>query len=98
MICHRAVKTESPEIKRLAALGADAKPFPTHRVYTLADFVFFSHARHRQAAIDCRACHAAVADRDVVIREFPTTMKACVDCHKAHHASVACNACHELSQ
>jgi hypothetical protein len=25
-------------------------------------------------------------------------MKACVDCHKASHATVTCTACHELSQ
>jgi hypothetical protein len=25
-------------------------------------------------------------------------MKACVDCHKSHHAPIACNTCHELGQ
>jgi len=98
MTCHRAVKTESPDIKRLAALPADARPFPTRRVYELADFVFFSHARHRRAEIDCRDCHGAVMEHDVVTRQAATTMKACVDCHKSRRASVACNLCHELSQ
>jgi len=98
MTCHRTVKPESPEIQRLAALPAGRKPYPSQRVYTLADYVFFSHARHRQAEIDCKRCHGDVGAQDVVTKQAPTSMKACVDCHKAHRATTACNACHELSQ
>ena len=87
MTCHRAVKKDSPEIQRLAALGNEARPFPAQQVYTVADFVFFSHARHRKAEIDCRSCHGAVAERDAMTQEVPITMKDCVDCHKARHAS-----------
>jgi len=98
MTCHRAVKRDSEEIRRLAALGNDAKPFPTHQVYTVEDFVFFSHERHHKAAIGCRKCHGVVWERDVITKEVPTTMKACVDCHKSHRAAIACNTCHELGQ
>jgi hypothetical protein len=98
MTCHRAVKKDSPEIQRLAALGNDAKPFPSHQVYTVADFVYFSHARHRKAGADCHNCHGAVSASDVITKEVPTTMKACVDCHKSRRASIACNVCHELGQ
>jgi len=98
MTCHRAVKKDSSEIQRLAALGDEATPFPEHQVYTIEDFVFFSHARHRKAGIDCASCHGAVAEHDSITREVPTTMKYCVTCHKARHAAVDCNACHELGQ
>lgn len=98
MNCHRAVKKDSPEIKRLAALANDATPFPTEQVYTVEDFVYFSHARHRKAGIDCRVCHGAVAERDTVTLEIPITMKGCMGCHKTHHASLTCNTCHELGQ
>ena len=98
MTCHRAVKKDSREIQRLAALGNQAAPFPSRQVYTVADFVFFSHARHRKAGLDCALCHGAVAEREVVRKELPTTMKSCVDCHKARRAPVECNICHELSQ
>lgn len=98
MNCHRAVKKDSPDIKRLAALANDATPFPTGQVYTVEDFVYFSHARHRKAAIDCRECHGAVTDHDTVTLEIPVTMKGCVACHKARRASIACNTCHELGQ
>jgi c(7)-type cytochrome triheme protein len=98
MTCHRAVKKDSREIQRLAALGNEATPFPSRQVYTVEDFVFFSHARHRKAGIDCASCHGAVAERDVIIQEVPTTMKSCVACHKARQASSDCNTCHELGQ
>jgi hypothetical protein len=93
--CHREVKKLSPLIRRLAALPGDSKPFPAVRVHKLADFVFFSHARHLVAKIACQNCHGAVMQG---VQEAPTTMKACADCHKANRASMVCNACHELNQ
>jgi hypothetical protein len=98
MTCHRAVKRDSQQIRHLAAMGNEAKPFPTHQVYTVEDFVFFSHARHHARGIECRECHGVVWERDVITKEVPTTMKACVDCHKSHRAAIACNTCHELGQ
>jgi len=98
MNCHRAVKTESPEIKRIAALGNDATPFPVQQVYAVEDFVFFSHAQHGKAKIECRECHGDVSQRDTVTLEIPVTMKGCIACHKTRHAPVACNTCHELGQ
>ena len=98
MTCHRTIKSDSPDIQRLAALPAGRKPFPSQRVYTLPDYVFFSHARHRRAEVDCRTCHGDVLAGSVVTKQVSTSMKACVDCHKVRRATIACNACHELSQ
>ena len=98
MNCHRAVRKDSPDIKRLAALGNDAAPFPSVQVYAVEDFVFFSHARHRKVGIDCKECHGDVIAHDTVTLEIPVTMKACVACHKSRHASLTCNTCHELGQ
>ncbi|MEO8028791.1 MAG: cytochrome c3 family protein [Bryobacteraceae bacterium] len=98
MLCHRAIRKESPAIQSLAALPKDAKPFPQTRVYRLADFVFFSHAKHSAAHIDCARCHGPVMERETLTREFPLTMKSCVDCHKSRQASITCNTCHELNQ
>ncbi len=71
---------------------------PERPVYKVADFVFFSHAKHYQAKIECARCHGDVAKHDRVAMFRPTSMKACVDCHKAEKASIDCNVCHELSQ
>jgi hypothetical protein len=98
MVCHRAVKADTPEISRLAAMPQDRKLAPASRVYRVPDFVFFSHARHGQAGTACTNCHGAVADKDIVEREVTHTMKFCVDCHREKSATLACNACHELNQ
>ncbi|MSV28542.1 MAG: hypothetical protein EXQ52_07335 [Bryobacterales bacterium] len=98
MLCHREIRKESASIQALASLPKDAKPFPAERVYRLADFVFFSHARHKEARIECAQCHGPVMEREKLRREFPLTMKTCVDCHRSREATVLCNACHELNQ
>jgi hypothetical protein len=100
MVCHAQLPKSSPGLEALAATAStsDAKPFPTQRVYRLPDFVFFSHGRHRTAKVECAACHGPVMERETLTREVPTTMKTCVDCHRASHASITCTICHELSQ
>lgn len=99
MNCHRAVRKESPEIRRMAALGNGATPFPTQHVYVVEDFVIFSHARHRKAGIDCRVCHGAVTEHDAITsQEVPVTMKGCVTCHESRRVSTDCHICHELGQ
>lgn len=72
--------------------------FPTSRVYKLPDVVIFSHARHAAAKVACVSCHGEVNRYDRLKVELPTTMKACVDCHKKGGATVVCRACHELGQ
>jgi hypothetical protein len=98
MTCHREVKKDSIRIKRLASLGKTATLFPKQQIYRVEDFVYFSHARHHRAGIDCRQCHGAVSEHDTVALEVPVTMKWCVECHKTHKASLGCNTCHELGQ
>ncbi|MEO8126001.1 MAG: cytochrome c3 family protein [Bryobacteraceae bacterium] len=71
---------------------------PSQRLYNLPDFVFFSHARHGAAKVECRSCHGDVAARDVLAVEHPPTMKACIACHRERKAAVGCTTCHELGQ
>ncbi|HVX65410.1 MAG TPA: cytochrome c3 family protein, partial [Bryobacteraceae bacterium] len=68
------------------------------RVYKVPGFVFFSHARHTGAGIQCERCHGAAGARDVVVKEVSTGMAACLDCHRASGAPVACDTCHQLGQ
>ncbi len=75
-----------------------AGPFPSAQVYTLPDFVFFSHARHLAAKVACDTCHGAVMEQEKVTKLVTQNMKFCVDCHKSKQAIVTCTACHELSQ
>ncbi len=64
----------------------------------LADFVFFSHAKHRAANITCQKCHGNLWEQEEVKQVLPMTMKACITCHKTAHAKVGCTTCHELNQ
>jgi len=97
MVCHQGVLKESPAIRRLAALPADAVPFPASGVRRMPDFVLFSHGRHAVAQVNCDDCHGKAYESDTA-PSAPRTMKACMDCHQARKATVVCNACHELGQ
>jgi hypothetical protein len=92
------VSAKSPAIQKLIGFQNSNQPVPWVRLYRLPEFVFFSHRKHVDSGITCQACHGRVAKRDVLKKEKPTSMNACVDCHKKSKASVACNLCHELDQ
>lgn len=74
------------------------RELPSERVYRLADFVIFSHARHLSAKVECASCHGDVAQAVAMRIERPITMAGCVSCHKEHKATLVCTSCHELGQ
>ena len=96
MSCHNAIKTDSPNIQKLAQFHKDGQPVPWVRVYRLPDFVDFSHKAHLATGkATCENCHGPVRERDVIRKEMDTSMAGCMDCHRTNNASVACNFCHE---
>lgn len=96
MNCHSTIKADSPEIKRLAEYAKTGKPVPWIPVYELPSFVKFSHRVHSDKGNTCQECHGPVPERDVLFREMPTTMSACVNCHQIKKATLDCGSCHEL--
>ncbi|MGH9341453.1 MAG: cytochrome c3 family protein [Acidobacteriota bacterium] len=92
------IARDNLEIQKLQAYAADEKEIPWIRIYRLPYFVFFSHQKHLQAGADCEACHGPVGEREVLWKEKEISMDACVECHRARQASIACNLCHELNQ
>jgi hypothetical protein len=97
MNCHQAIKTDSPDVQVLAQYAKEAKPIPWVRVYTIPDFVLFSHKTHLDAKIKCEECHGPVSSREVLAREKDFTMKTCISCHRADKAKTTCDVCHKLS-
>lgn len=95
MSCHATIKTDSPEIQKLAAFAAKTEPVPWVRVYQLPTFVFWSHKTHLTAGADCAMCHGEVGSRDRLSLEKSIKMAACVDCHRNNKAPVHCTFCHE---
>lgn len=96
MQCHSTIKADSPEIKILASYAKSGTPVPWVPVYELPSFVNFSHRVHLKAGNTCQDCHGAVATRDVLFQEMPTTMSSCVNCHQVKKATLDCGTCHDL--
>jgi hypothetical protein len=87
----------TPALERLAHTPKNEIPFAV-TYHQLADFVFFSHARHSKARVACSECHDDAYAADVPKPNPPLKMKSCVDCHKTRKATTACDKCHELGQ
>ncbi len=96
MTCHIAIKTDSAAIQKLASFHKNGEEIPWEPVYRLADYMYFSHAVHtKQVKAQCEACHGPVGERSTLARERDISMAACMDCHRAKNASIACDYCHE---
>jgi len=96
MTCHATVAADRPAINKLAEYAAQKKPVPWVPIYRVPDFVYFSHRKHVQKAkLDCENCHGPVRERDVIVREKPISMAACISCHKEKGASTNCRTCHD---
>jgi len=96
MKCHSSIKTDSPEIQKLAAFAKSGNSIPWVRLYEIPSFVNFSHRLHLSKGNTCQECHDAVPGRDQLFRETNLSMAGCMDCHKAKQASADCNTCHDL--
>jgi hypothetical protein len=95
MGCHKSIKSDSPHIQKLAGFAAANRPVPWVRVYQIPSYVFFSHKAHLDAGNTCTECHGPVAEREVLRKEMPINMGACMDCHQKKKASNDCSFCHE---
>ena len=92
-----ASRRESPAIQKLAAHETSGKPLPWARIYTLPKFVWFSHQSHHQdAGLACEQCHGPVSERHLIVKEKPTSMEFCMDCHAQRAAPNGCDFCHNL--
>lgn len=95
MACHQSVKTDSPEIQRLAKFVADAKRVPWVRVYQVPAIIFWSHKPHLDAGATCAECHGDVRSLSVMAKEKETSMGSCMECHRQKKVSNDCSFCHE---
>jgi mono/diheme cytochrome c family protein len=93
MNCHRAVKTESPQIQKLWAaadwqpetntFGPNQRPIEWVRIHNLPDLAYFNHAQHvNVGGIECQTCHGPIEEMDVVKQYSLLTMGWCIDCHR----------------
>ena len=103
-LCHAGAAKEEragfPTVAQCRTCHTDMgdRTIPSERKYRVPDFVFFSHRDHAAASLECAGCHGEVYQTADMKPARPALMYACVNCHKEHKASVACNTCHELGQ
>jgi hypothetical protein len=105
MNCHKVTKTDSPYIRKLAAIHASGAPLKWERIHALPDHVYFDHRPHVGAGILCQTCHGEVQNMDVVYQQMSLRMGNCLGCHRDPHNALPadskvqrgpehCNACH----
>jgi hypothetical protein len=97
MLCHAAIATDKPDIKRITDAAKNAEVMQWVRVYRVPSFVTFSHKTHTSAGAKCEDCHGPVADRSVITREKDISMGGCISCHTQKSASTGCDTCHQLN-
>lgn len=97
MSCHKNVKTDRPEIQKLAGYWEREEPMEWNRVHRIRirNHVFFSHKRHVKKDITCQQCHGLVEYMDQVRRVSSLEMGWCVGCHQENDASTDCLTCHQ---
>ncbi len=95
MQCHSSIKTDSPEIRKLAAYAAGPRPIAWAPVYQIPSYVDFSHKTHLASGAACADCHGPVAESDALARVGDITMGGCMNCHRLRKVSIDCTFCHE---
>lgn len=95
MQCHSDIKTDSPEVQKLAAYAKDKREIKWRRVYEIPSYVFFSHRSHLTAGATCTTCHGEVKEMEQMYKAKEINMASCMNCHQANKASTDCLYCHE---
>jgi hypothetical protein len=80
--CHKLVKTDSPEIKKLAEAHEKGVPVQWVRIHKLPDFAYFDHSAHVNKGVSCVECHGRIDQMTEVRADQPLSMGWCLDCHK----------------
>lgn len=94
MGCHKSVRTDTEEIKKLKSFFDKKQPVPWVSVNNLPEHVRFNHKRHLKAGVSCQNCHGQVQKMEVVERVSSFKMGFCVSCHRDKGASIDCATCH----
>jgi hypothetical protein len=84
-VCHRGIKADSPEVKKILAHADAGTEPPWKRVYGFPATanVYFTHVPHLRAKISCQTCHGEIERMDRVTRTVDQNMGWCIECHRA---------------
>ena len=87
MHCHGKLYTRAALLAPVREAWEAGAPMTWQRVHDLPDFVFFDHAIHARAGVDCFECHGDVGRMPLAAKAEPLTMSWCLDCQR-HPTSV----------
>ena len=62
MGCHTVIRTDKPEVQKLAAFWNKKQPVPWVRIHKLPEYVHFPHMRHVNAGVSCQTCHGQMSE------------------------------------
>lgn len=75
MNCHKFIKKDSVEIKKITNAIETGKPIEWVKVHYLPDFVYFNHSQHVVVGkLACQECHGSVETMKVMRQDKPLTM------------------------
>lgn len=94
VLCHEKIDQDKPPERRIDVLY-DGENYRAARASKLADEVIFSHLQHAKKPIECNACHAGIAENDVVDSSFAFGMRDCTTCHQQQNLADDCASCHK---
>jgi hypothetical protein len=87
----------SAEEEKLHKYIKEEKKIPWIKIYTVADFVYFSHQRHVTIGkLQCVDCHGDMTKRVKPLSKqlIEIKMQRCIDCHKKSQIAHECISCH----
>lgn len=94
MGCHKSIRRDRPEIKKLTRYWENKEPISWVKVYDVPDYVYFTHKRHIKAGMKCQECHGDVQDMAKIEKVNSLTMGWCLGCHKERNGPIDCWECH----
>jgi len=89
MNCHAQVKTDHPEVRKVARAVKAGEPIEWVRIHQVPDHVYFNHSAHVNGGVECQKCHGPVESMGRVEQWAPLTMGWCLDCHRESGAGLA---------
>jgi len=82
MNCHNVTKTDSLQVKVIAATFSSGELLKWQRIHSLPDYTFFDHRPHVNGGILCQTCHGEIQKMEVVSQHMSMRMGNCLGCHR----------------
>ena len=89
--CHEEELRAEPRL----ATYVEKKELFGAKLDCLGDEVLFSHEPHKEAGLECAACHGGILEDRKQCRDVIPAMDRCVGCHREQGAATDCATCHK---